>query len=191
MTEVRGENVMGLPETVLEHINRANRGDRVAAEALGPWLDQHPEVWRHVGDQVRRAQDELLGLMTGSDCLVDQEAIRRTLAAMRDDLAGPTPTLLEQLLAERIALCWLHVAFLERCTVAAMQEGASPEPRSMIQREFEMKRISAHQKWLGQAHHRYLKSINSLAQIRKLQRPAMQLNIAENQVNLWSPNSDV
>jgi hypothetical protein len=55
--------------------------------------------------------------------LLRQEAVRATLAALRAELAGPSPTLLERLLVERVALCWLQAL---QADMVALQSQETP-----------------------------------------------------------------
>ena len=90
---------------------------------------------------------------------------------MHKELAGPAPSSLEQLLVERIVICWLHLYYAETIYVQHMQE------LSLRQGEFYQQRIS-------KAQARYLAAIRTLAQVRRLGVPAVQVNIAEQQVNV-------
>ncbi len=177
---------MSLPPDMLELVERANNGDRQAAVELGPCLDRHPKVWRHVGDQSRQAQEQLLNFICGKEHLADQEATRRTMAVMRQELAGPESSPLEQMLIDRIVLCWLHVAFLEQATTACLQHAAEKTTTSIAQAEFGLKQIDAHQQWIDRAHRRYLAACKALAQVRRLGVPAIQVNVGEQQVNVAS-----
>ncbi len=177
---------MSLPPDMLELVERANNGDRQAAVELGPCLDRHPKVWRHVGDQARRAQEHLLNFICGKEHLADQEATRRTMAVMRQELAGPESSPLEQLLIDRIVLCWLHLAILEQATAECVQHAADKTTTSIAQAEFGLKQIDAHQQWIDRAQGRYLAACKALAQVRRLLGPTVQVNIAKQQVNVAS-----
>jgi hypothetical protein len=79
------------------------------------------------------------------------------------------PSALECLLAERVVATWLQVQVIEGLHAVGMK-GETP-----IQDDHLQKR-------LDQAHRRHLSAIRTLAQIRKL-GPAVQINIAEKQIN--------
>ena len=91
--------------------------------------------------------------------------------ALRAELAGQAPTALERLLAERIAVCWLHLHHLE--LVYAGKDSMSLELGAYYQRS-----LSAAQK-------RYLSAIKTLATVRRLALPVLigQVKIAGQQVN--------
>ena len=88
---------------------------------------------------------------------------------MRKELAGPEASPLEKLLAERIVACWLQLQYADAIYAQNLGE------MNMVQSEY-------HQRRLDRLQRRYLSSIKCLAQIRKL-GPAVQVNIAEKQIN--------
>jgi hypothetical protein len=88
---------------------------------------------------------------------------------MREELAGPEPSPLERLPAERIGTCWLQLAYADLVYSQNLDE------MTMAQSDW-------HQRRLDRLHRRYLSSIKTLAQIRKL-GPAVQINIADKQIN--------
>jgi hypothetical protein len=106
--------------------------------------------------------------LTGGDPLV-REALPVRLEAMRKELAGADPSVLERLLAERIVACWLQLQYAE---IIYAQNLAS---MSVAQSEY-------HERRLDKLHRRYLSAIKALAQIRKM-GPAVQINIADKQIN--------
>jgi hypothetical protein len=99
--------------------------------------------------------------------------LTRKLDLLRDELAGPNPTPLERLLIERIVAFWLHLHYLEQ--IYAQKDSKSLELGSYYQRS-----ISSAQK-------RYLAAIKTLAVIRKLAVPVLQVNIARKQMNVAGP----
>jgi hypothetical protein len=83
-------------------------GFRVLLEALG-------------GDPAARAQEALIGWAVGQD-LAAGEALRRRIAQVRAELAGPDASPLERLLAENLALAWAdaHLAAERAYRAAAL-----------------------------------------------------------------------
>jgi hypothetical protein len=75
------------------------------------------------------------------------------------------------LLVERVAICWLTVHVYEA-------RYANAEGLTLRQAEFHERRIDA-------AQSRFLTAVKTLARIRKLALPALQVNIGESQVNVW------
>ena len=94
----------------------------------------------------------------------------RQVAALEQEIAGASPSVLERLLAERIVVCWLELNYLE---IALTRKGEPP----LRQAEYYDRRTD-------RAHRRYLSAIRSLATIRRLVIPALQVNIGAKQVNV-------
>lgn len=149
-------------------IDRAQRGDKNAMAGLGDFFDR-PEAVELAGNLARMAQDKLVEAYSGNNLLV-REGITRKVVALRDELAGPNPTALERLLVEGIVACWVHVNHLEA-------NYANKGNMSL--------RLADHyQRSISSAHRRYLSSIRTLATVRKLALPTLQVNIARKQVNV-------
>jgi hypothetical protein len=105
---------------------------------------------------------------------VTKEAFRRKLIEVREELAGPNPSPLESLLAERAAICWLTVNYYEILFAQSTR---------LASRDAEH-----HQRRIDAAHRRFLSAAKTLATVRKLALPAIQVNIAEKQVNVVNPS---
>jgi hypothetical protein len=90
------------------------------------------------------------------------------------ELAGPDPSPSERMLAETAALNWFtlrrHEAYL-----AALSTGKTP--LKMGQSEF-------HQRRIDRVHKRLMSTLRTLAAVRKLAQPAVQINLARQQVNV-------
>src|SRR5437899_2186525 len=82
------------------------------------------------------------------------------------ELAGPNPTPLERLLAERATNCWLQVYRYELAFEQA--------------RDLTIRQAEFHQRKIDGAHRRYLSALKTLATVRKLGLPAVQINVAKN-----------
>ena len=149
-------------------VKQAHDGDAEALSKVREILEEAPLLARVFVDIANIAERSLVKRFSGDDPLV-QEAIPPQLKAKREELVGPEPSPLEQLLAERIIACWLQLQYAE--AVYAQNLG-----------EINMRQSDYHQRRLDRLHNRYLSSIKTLAQIRKL-GPAVQINIAEKQIN--------
>lgn len=152
---------------LMDLIDRAQDGDEDALPLLRKVLDEVPRVARII-DLARNAERGLIEKMSGDDVFT-QEAIPRNLKAMRGEIAGENPSLLERLLAERITVCWLELQYFQAIYTQNLGN------LSINQSDY-------HQRRIDKAHRRYLSSIKALAQIRKM-GPALQINIAEKQIN--------
>ncbi len=150
-------------------LKRASRGDRSVLPALRRLLDQGPELWQHVGDLGRLARTSWVKLVAG-DNLLRREALTRQVAALESELAGPSPSVLERLLAERIVVCWLELNCLD--------------PALSGKRGVPLRQAEFYDRRRDRAHRRYLSAIRSLATVRRLVMPSVQVNIGTKQVNV-------
>lgn len=153
-------------------LERAHRGDRSCLPQLrsvltdpkrGRWILDHygnPPAW--LIDAIARG-------VSGKN-LVIKESLRLRLEEVRRDLEGPDPTPMERLLAERAAICWAEVNIRQTNYEQA-------KDLTLRQAEFHQRRIDA-------AHRRFLSAVKTLATVRKLALPALQINVAQNQVNV-------
>ena len=154
-------------EKLIALIDRAQDGDKTALPTLRRVLDEEPRIARIV-DLARDVERSIARRMSGEDVFT-QEAIPRNLKTMRKDIAGENPSPLERLLTERIALCWLELQYFE--VIYSQSIGQLTIPQG-----------DHHQRRIDKAHRRYLSSIKTLAQIRKM-GPMLQINIAKKQIN--------
>jgi hypothetical protein len=135
-------------------------------------LDTLPEFWRDIGDVAAHTAQAFVTKLAGKDALL-QECTQRTLAAMTQELEGPNPSPLETLLARRITIDWLFLCYVENLEAQWMGDGT----RTLAQAAYSQKRVD-------QAHRRYLRGIKALATVRRLGVPVVQVNVAEQQVNV-------
>lgn len=170
MTEAHGANVPP-QEDMKTLLRKAEKGDTTVLPALRTQMDSTPGYWEDMGDLAHTAQESLIRTISGDKNLVVQEVHARKCAALTAELTGPQPSPLERLLVERIVLCWLHLYYAETIYAQNMQD------LTYRQAEFHQQRIS-------KAQARYLAAIRTLAQVRRLGVPAVQINVAEQQVNV-------
>ena len=104
---------------------------------------------------------------SGGNCW-PAEAVKRKIDRVRAELEGPNPTPIERLLAERASLCWQIVNSYESRFInnaADMTIGVA----------------DYHQRRIDRAHRRFLSAVETLARVRKLALPMLQVNVAKNQ----------
>lgn len=92
----------------------------------------------------------------------------RVKAKTQANLAGPSPSELEKQLAGRISLEWLLLTYFEAMLATSLDTEHW---------------VSFYEKRVESTQRRYLNSLKALAQIRKLQLPNVQINVAEKQIN--------
>jgi hypothetical protein len=152
-------------------MRRAEEGDRTVLAELRPLVDATPGLWDRAGDVAgfaRRAWTDLVG--TTNQFIV--EAVEHKAEELRQELLGDAPTPLERLLVERVVLCWIQVHYLE--AIYARQLGQSGGMSWAAD--------AGHQRRQDRANRRYLSAIKTLAQVRRLLVPAVQINVAERQI---------
>ncbi len=95
-------------------------------------------------------------------------SLRQELSDFAAELAGPSPSPAEKALAETAATCW----FAFRLHEAQYASGAkSEEGMTLAQSEHAQRRID-------RAHRRFLSTVKTLAAVRRLALPAVQINVA-------------
>jgi len=150
--------------------DRAQDGDEEAALNIRKILDGSPDLaWLFIKGPAKIAESALINEMTKDGDLASKEFLTHQLESMRVEVAGENPSALQRLLAERVVATWLEVQLFEALYAVGMKSGT-------------FKQDDHCQKRLDRAHRRHLSAIRTLAQIRKL-GPAVQINIAEKQIN--------
>jgi hypothetical protein len=125
----------------------------------------------------RQAEHSLIAAAAGKN-LAFQEALRRKLELMGEELAGANPTPVERLLVERVVACRLQVQDAD----VRYAQG---------QKNFSFEQGEYHQRRMDRAHKRYLSALRTLALVRKLAVPVLQVNVARKQVNVASACPEV
>jgi hypothetical protein len=166
-----GKSLVDDRKALRKVIERAQDGDESVLPDLRKALKEEPKISSIFVNLANSLERSIIRNMASGDLMVE-ECMPRNLEEMRKELAGESPSSLERLLVERIVVCWLEIQYFE--LIYAQNTGNL----SLAQSEF-------HQKRIDKIHRRYLSSIRTLAQIRKM-GPAVQINIAEKQINTAS-----
>lgn len=151
--------------------DRAQSGDDDAIERVKPELEKMlPGLVKSIG------LDKAVLNTIIEKCVPESAKITRHLRKCEFDLlerqlAGDNPTPIEKLLAEQVALCWLALRYAEMTYESGTDTSIE------------------HQKWrqsrVESASRRFLAATRTLAQVRRLQIPALlQVNVGEQQVNI-------
>jgi len=113
---------------------------------------------------MKLAADALIERMTAGDAF-SREAMLRRCKSLAAELAQPNDGPLERILIEQITLCWLRMGVAEQKYTAATTQDCSI-------------RVADHwEKKLSSTQKRYTRAIESLARVRKLMRPKVQVGI--------------
>jgi hypothetical protein len=158
------------PETLEVLVRRGMEGDREVLPAIRQMLDQVPMLWQNAATLATRVERSWLQAITADD-LVSREVLERQLAGIKTALAGPSPTMLETLLVDRIGACWLAVQQAELSSTDRLQYNG-------------IALSSAQENRLDKVHRRFLTAVRELARVRKLLTPEqkLQVNIGTNQI---------
>ncbi len=140
-----------------------------ARAELDQLLRKSPAVWLAGGDVMTYTAHAMIDDMGSSYAL--RASLKTGWEQMQRDLARPGDGALERLLIQQIVLAWLKLAYTEHhhrhCLTTSV---------TLPKGDFWERRLSAAQR-------RYLRAVETLARVRRLQLPAVQVNIAEQQVN--------
>jgi hypothetical protein len=175
-TPIKGEEVTRSRGELINELRllvaQANEGDGEAPRLIRRALEETPDSAQILSNIVaKRAERIFVKKLCGDDLLL-KEALSFQLQTMREEVAGPDPSPLERLLAERVVACWLQLQQAEAACAANLGKPTTS------QSEY-------HERRLDRVHRRYLSAIRSLAQVRKLLIPAVtQINVGQQQVNV-------
>lgn len=160
-----------------ELVKQAEAGDKAALSEVRRRLDDAPALIRLWQSVAEHAEAVLLETNFGKTP-VTKEVRRREAAALREELAGPNPSPLERILVDRVVICWLQVALADvhSETVRGMVNNDATNHNLQRSEALFTRRQDA-------AHRRLLSAIRTLATVRRLALPVLQVNIGQNQIN--------
>jgi len=139
-------------------------------QKLREYLEREPELWRVAGDLGELAARGLVDGLNGPPFYV--ESVRVGRLAKRRELGFETASPLERALIDHAVLCWTRLQLAEQDYTRTMSQSVTLTLGDYMQRK-----LSAVQR-------RYLRACETLARVRRLGLPPVQLNIAERQVNV-------
>jgi hypothetical protein len=166
-----------LDERIAYLVERAASGDPASLRTVQALLAEGKlgqALVDTVGSPAVWLRQRLISEASGENVFA-QEAISRKIDAVQRELEGESPTPIERLLAERATLCWFMANWYE--SVFTNADGW-PEHQAELQ-----------QRKIDRAHARFLSAVRTLAQVRKLAVPVLQVNIGKNQVNVAGAGS--
>ncbi len=156
-------------------MRRAEHGDEEAAKQVREGLK--PVSLARLGDLVSNTEQSLIDRMAGKTNLLLRDSIRAQLDVLKSNVGGPSPSPLERLLVDRLALTWLELQYFETIYTQNMAD-------------MTLSQANHHQRRIDAAHARYLSAIKTLAQVRRLALPVVQVNVAQagaQQLNVAAP----
>jgi hypothetical protein len=160
-------------EKFVDTVSRAYKTDKPKQEdlqAIRKMLIDYPEMSAAVFSMVDSTQQLIIKNFVGQPAA--EIAIEEHLVTLREGMGYQNSPVMEQLLIENIVTCWLRVQHCES-NIAFMMG----RDRSIAVLEFWERRLTSCQR-------RYLMACETLAKVRKLKLPAVQVNIGDKQVNV-------
>jgi hypothetical protein len=154
---------------LLKLAERARTGDETTVPQIREFLLRPGAVGAFGGDLVEQVFVSMTKAIGGKN-VAFREDVRRKLELLRVELLGNDPTPVERILVERVTACWLQVQDAELRAAQAVDA-------SIKQADFHQRRMDA-------ANRRFLAAVKTLALVRKLAVPVLQVNIAKKQVNV-------
>ena len=165
------EKTSNPPKTFEELIDRARKGDASTLPILQKMLLK-PAIVENLGNLAMQAERSFVNVAGGND-LAFKEGLTRKMELLRAELAGPNPAPIERLLVERVVACWLQVQ--------------DADIRYAQAKDLSIKWYEYYQRRMNHSHKRYLSALKTLALVRKLAVPVLQVNIAKKQINVAGP----
>jgi len=138
--------------------------DPQAVAELRRHLDAMPSLAMALGDAGSQIQDRLIQRLSSTRAI--EMAIAKRAAMLRDGLGYQGAPQLEQLLIDHAVLCWLRLQDAEAAYSAAMERSLPLDHADYWDRH------------LSAAQRRYLRALETLARVRRLLNPTLQVNIA-------------
>ncbi len=123
-------------------------------KALSKELDKYPDLYQAAGNLQRNAFDEILRDYVSSDFL--KECTKRYIKQMKTELGYQSSTFVEKMLIDEIVMRWLRLQNME-----IYHKTATFQSHTLEQGMYVDKRLDMAQK-------RFLRSINTLARVRKM-----------------------
>jgi len=155
---------------VVERAYNAKNPAKEDLQAIRQFLRDYPPMSKAVFAVVESVQEHIIKNTIGFP--VAEVAMEEYVVGIRDEMGYHDAPVMEKLLIENIVTAWLHVQYCESQLAFRLQGQQSIE---LI--EFWERRLSM-------SHRRYLTACESLAKIRKMAIPALQLNIGDKQINV-------
>jgi hypothetical protein len=136
-------------------VGRAKQGDATVVHRLRELLAEHPAVWMRYGDLAAQAEMAWANLAAGPDFHL-RECLLLRAEALRQELGGAAPSLVEKLLIERVVACWLQVHYFDATEAQSLNTDGKPRLAALRAKRQEL------------AHRMYLTSLAALTTLRRL-----------------------
>jgi hypothetical protein len=140
-------------------------------EPFGELLERRPDVLDKVAGPAWIAERAIVQAHYGGNIVLRARA-RRSARKIREDIAQAADGSLEKLLAGRVSLCWLALTLAEQQRASNWEGGIETRSADFWDRH------------VSHLNRDFLRASKTLATVRRLRLPGVQVNIAEQQVNV-------
>lgn len=134
-------------------------------------LKEYPDLWKFAGDLAEEAQERMI--KNASPQALFRESVKHSAVLLRKKLTQKTDTFLELMVIQQCITAHIQHYIIE----LQYQNAHYADHLTLEQGMYWEKRLSASQR-------RYLRVLETLARVRRLAKPPMQINIGENQTNI-------
>jgi hypothetical protein len=135
---------------------------------LRAMLRRNDTFWQLAGDLTQQAQRSALANVNwGKSRTLVRESVEAGMEQIRRDLGYSTAPALERLLIEQVVTAWLRLGICE-LEYSQIHNGS-----------LSLAKATYWNHALESAQRRYLRAIESLARVRRLKVPALQVNVAQ------------
>lgn len=159
-----------MADEVLKRL-QSGRGTKADIAKWREALEIHPNVWRMTGNMATVTGAQLIENAAGKNRVL-RESMSYACKYIKKALGYDESPMLEQLLIDAVVLAWLRWSMTEYHYTEKAQAG-----QTITQADFWDRHLNAAQR-------RYLRALAALARIRKMNLPALQINIGDRQVNI-------
>ena len=155
---------------------RAQGGDNVAADTLIDVYQQRPELLDRLTALVHVAEFAWLDVLTPKGtgtANLTRKVVERELSRLKEDLAGGSTDPLEGLLIARIAAAWVALQYADK----HLADGLAAGGMAWAQIEYRARHAERMSR-------NFTRATEALARVRRLRLGAVQVNIADKQINV-------
>ena len=156
-----------LPAELLHAVDRGFAGDETSRPQVREFLDAMPEYRSRAGDSGWQALLSLINWVA-ENCVVSQEAMMLQAEELRTRLHAESTSDLEIALADRVAVCSSISGIMENVLVLSL---ANKSPESVR---------ATYERFTTAITNRFLAATKTLAEVRRLLRPAQPRTAALN-----------
>jgi hypothetical protein len=144
--------------------------DAKAMQELRASMKKHPEIWRDLYDLGAQTTQAIIEMVNGTGLVL--ESIRHDVRALREEMGDKNATPLEKGLIEAVIQAWLIHQTTQHAYARGMRGSLTIKQGDYWERKLTM------------TQRRYLRACETLARVRRLLIPPLQVNVARKQVNV-------